>query len=81
MTSLHDRMPVILPRRHHELWLDPAETGPQRLASVLQPFPADRMTAFPVSTVVNAPANDVPECVEPLPDWQKGTPQSMQRAP
>ncbi|MFQ5349664.1 MAG: SOS response-associated peptidase [Thermoanaerobaculia bacterium] len=68
--AVHDRMPVILPRRHHELWLDPEERRPERLEPVLQPFPAGEMTAFPVSAVVNTPANDTAECVAPLPDWE-----------
>ena len=30
------------------------------------PYPADDMTAHPVSTHVNRPANDDPRCVEPV---------------
>ena len=70
LAPLHDRMPVILQPRHHELWLDPEETRAERLEAALQPFPADEMTLFPVSTVVNKPANDTPECVEPLAGWE-----------
>ena len=69
-SAVHDRMPVILPPSHHELWLDPKEGRSKRLAPVLRPFPADRMEAFPVSTVVNKPANDTAECIAPLPGWQ-----------
>ncbi len=68
--AVHNRMPVILPRRHHDLWLDPTEARTERLEGVLQPFPAAEMTLFPVSTVVNKPANDVPECAVPLPAWE-----------
>ena len=68
--ALHDRMPVILPRRHHGLWLDPGERRPERLTPLLEPYPADEMAAFPVSVTVNKPANDSPECVAPLPDWE-----------
>ena len=32
----------------------------------LGPYPADAMTAHPVSTHVNRPANDNPRCVEPV---------------
>jgi putative SOS response-associated peptidase YedK len=28
------------------------------------PFPADEMEAYPVSRLVNGPANDVGECIE-----------------
>ena len=63
--AVHDRMPVILPPRHHRLWLDPGERRPERLEALLQPFPADEMIAFPVSAVVNKPANDTAECIAP----------------
>ena len=69
--AVHDRMPVILAPPDHGLWLDPEERRPERLMPLLQPFPADEMTAFPVSSVVNAPANDAPECVAPLANWEK----------
>jgi putative SOS response-associated peptidase YedK len=68
---IHDRMPVILPPRHHALWLDPGEARPERLAPLLRPFPATEMTAFPVPPVVNRPGNDVPQCIEPLDGWEK----------
>lgn len=68
--AVHDRMPVILPPRHHELWLDPAVTSPDRLRPLLTPFPAAEMAAHPVSAMVNKPANDLPECVQPLAGWE-----------
>ena len=68
--KLHDRMPVILPPPRHELWLDPGETDPDRLTPLLEPYPAGAMTAFAVSPLVNKPANDLPECVQPLPGWE-----------
>jgi len=33
---------------------------------LLRPCPEDRLVSYPVSTLVNKPENDVPECVEPL---------------
>jgi putative SOS response-associated peptidase YedK len=68
--AIHDRMPVILPRRDFEHWLDPREHRPERLTPLLQPFPASEMTAFPVSTMVNRAANDEPGCIEPLSGWE-----------
>jgi putative SOS response-associated peptidase YedK len=35
------------------------------LKPLLKPFPADLMNAYPVSTLVNTPANDTPELVVP----------------
>lgn len=65
LADLHNRMPVILPAEAYEQWLDPAEQPPQRLDSLLRPYPADLMLAYPVSTLVNNPSNDSPECILP----------------
>ena len=66
MAPLHERMPVIIPPEHYGFWLDPEVQDATELEKLLQPFPVDEMTAYPVSTLVNSPKNDVPECVEPL---------------
>ena len=59
VAPVHGRMPVILPREAHDPWLA-GEDVP------LAPYPVDDMTAHPVSTLVNRPANDDPRCVEPI---------------
>ena len=41
-------------------WLDPTPLFPVDLNSLLVPYPADEMIAYPVSTLVNSPANDQP---------------------
>ena len=40
---------------------------PAELTPLLDPFPADEMTAYPVDTAVNSPRRDDPSCIEPLP--------------
>jgi putative SOS response-associated peptidase YedK len=65
MAQIHNRMPVILPHTAYEQWLDPAERTPDQLDGLLQPFPAGLMTAYPVSKLVNSPANDSRELIEP----------------
>jgi putative SOS response-associated peptidase YedK len=62
---LHDRMPAILARDGIAVWLDPA-AGADALTAALAPFPAEAMEAWPVSTLVNSPANDRPELIERL---------------
>lgn len=62
---IHNRMPVILHPRDYGKWLDSTPQTPDRLKPLLKPFPADRMDAYPVSTLVNTPANDIPELVVP----------------
>ena len=59
-------MAVILPSSAYDLWLDPSTQEAERLQPLLQPYPSEEMTAYPVSTRVNNPANDHPECVEPI---------------
>jgi putative SOS response-associated peptidase YedK len=63
MSHLHPRMPVILPPRARDIWLDP-ESDPPALQGLLRPFPGSSLRAHPVSTLVNSPRNDVPECIE-----------------
>lgn len=63
---IHNRMPVILPKTVHSAWLDPANEDPKSLESLLKPFPAKRMHAYPVSTYVNSPSRDGPKCIEPI---------------
>ncbi len=65
IARLHNRMPVILPPNVHSQWLDLAPQSPDRLQSLLVPYPAAEMEAYPVSTLVNSPGNDRAECVLP----------------
>lgn len=66
MRPLHDRMPVIVDRDNFDLWLDPKVGDAAQLQSLLVPHSPDDFEAFPVSRVVNSPANDLPNCIEPL---------------
>lgn len=67
VSPIHDRMPVIVRPEHYDQWLDPAQQDFKALAPVLEPFPASGMEAVPVSTKVNSPKHDEPDCVEPVP--------------
>jgi putative SOS response-associated peptidase YedK len=57
-------MPVILPVGNFEDWLQ--EQDLKSLLRLLQPYPAEEMTMYPVSKLVNSPANDQPACILPL---------------
>jgi putative SOS response-associated peptidase YedK len=59
-------MPVIVPRELEGLWLDPSPRAPGELARVLRPYPAEGLELFDVSSIVNSPANDGPECIQPI---------------
>ncbi len=66
MQPIHDRIPVILQPEDYDLWLDVQLQDPEMLKPLLQSFPAEAMTAYPVSTVVNNARNNTPECIVPL---------------
>lgn len=70
VAELHDRMPVILDREEERRWLETDDVDARQ--SLLDPFPADRTTAYEVSTAVNNPANEGPELVEPVGTDQSG---------
>ncbi|KPJ91877.1 MAG: hypothetical protein AMS18_08490, partial [Gemmatimonas sp. SG8_17] len=63
---IHNRMPVILQPTEYDTWLDPDVNDPARLGSLLRPFPARQMAAYPVSTFVSRAGNEGPTCIEPL---------------
>jgi putative SOS response-associated peptidase YedK len=65
--EVHDRMPAIIAPEDYAAWLDPATTSAAQLQPLLHVFPAQAMTAFPVSTAVNDPAVDDRSCIEPVP--------------
>ena len=62
VAPVHNRMPVILDAGDHARWLDPAAGG----RDLLKPCPAEWLEAILVSTRVNSPQNDDPECIMPL---------------
>ena len=66
MEPIHHRMPVILPEQVYASWLDPKLKNTVYLSGLLEPYKAEEMDAYPVSTMVNNPRNDLPECMAPL---------------
>jgi putative SOS response-associated peptidase YedK len=66
MEGIHNRMPLILPEDAYDTWLATGEQKPEALLPLLRPYKPEEMHAYPVSTLVNSPANDVPDCVLPI---------------
>ncbi len=64
LKTIHDRMPVILHRDDEPTWLDPENSDVEELQSLLRPYDSDEVEAYPVSTRVNSPKNDSPECIK-----------------
>jgi len=63
MTPIHHRMPVILAPQHYQAWLNP-KTAPDKLISLLEPFPEEPMESRKVSSFVNSPKNNSAQCLE-----------------
>ena len=66
MDPIHNRMPVILSEETEPLWLDPVTEDPDILRPLLLPSPAEEMESYQVSTYVNSPRNQGPECIKPV---------------
>jgi len=66
LRALHERMPVIVPKEDHGLWLDASVKDAALCQPLLRPYPAERMFYYPVSPLVNSPRNDDPPCAEPM---------------
>ncbi len=64
MSRIHVRMPVILPEKHFEQWLDREFKDLDALKKLLVPYTASKMEAFEVSDFVNNPRNEGKECME-----------------
>lgn len=66
VAQIHERMPVILPPRLYDAWMDPAQQNTRALTDLLKPYPDLLMEAYPVGLAVNSPRNDSPEVLRSL---------------
>jgi putative SOS response-associated peptidase YedK len=62
VADIHDRMPLILAPQDYIRWLG-EEAEPRDL---MQPFPAEPMRMWPISTRVNKPESDDASIIEPI---------------
>ena len=66
--QIHDRMPVILHRAEHQLWLDRSVNDPLDLQRLYQPYPSELLQEWTVTSLVNSPRNNGPELIKPQND-------------
>lgn len=64
MAEIHNRMPVILPHSSEKQWLN--SDNEHDLLELLRPFPAEKMSAYRISSLLNSPANNSKEVIQPL---------------
>jgi putative SOS response-associated peptidase YedK len=58
-------MPVILDPEDEAGWLQDG-TPMDRVLAMLRSYPAEKMDAYPVSTLVNSPVNNTEDIIQPL---------------
>jgi putative SOS response-associated peptidase YedK len=66
MRPIHNRMPAILRPEAYDQWLQKGEADPQEMQSLLRPYPAGEMEAYPVSRQVNSPKEEGRHLIEPV---------------
>lgn len=64
VAPVHNRMPVILNPAEAFAWLEEKNDA----TDLLQPYPAEEMEAYPVSTAVNRAIDDNPQLIKPISD-------------
>ena len=65
VAPIHNRMPVILPRRTWRSWLGEERGEADELQALLRPYPAEAMRAYPVAARVGNVRNNDPELLRP----------------
>jgi len=78
VAPIHNRMPVMLKKSDCRRWLAPGERSPEEFLELLSPYPADEMTAHPVSSLVSSPANEGPELIQPVAIPPESTPAQLE---
>lgn len=67
LESVHNRMPVILPRDRWDYWLDQSLTDTEEVRALMDfPAPDALLRFWPVRDLVNSIRNSGPELAEPL---------------
>ncbi len=66
LRPVHDRMPVMLHQADYDLWLDTDVRQTELLQELFKPYPAEEMTSYWVSTLVNKPTIDNAQLINSL---------------
>ena len=77
ISSIHERMPVILDRSVERQWLDRDLEDGRAALSYLQPVSPDQFEVYPVSSAVSSARNEGPELIEPAAGAVAGVPRLL----
>lgn len=78
--SIHGRMPVILRKPNYAVWLENGNNEEEKLKNIFEPLGDELLTIMPVSSMVNNPRNEGPDCVEPSKTTANNANQSVQKS-
>ena len=62
VAPVHDRMPVLVDRASHDVWL---RGSPESARQLLRPHPAETMRRVPVDFAVGNPRHESADCIRP----------------
>jgi putative SOS response-associated peptidase YedK len=65
ISTIHTRMPVILPKEQEDMWLD-QDLNEELALQLLRSYPDAGMGKYPISPTVNSPKNDSPTVLKPI---------------
>lgn len=65
MRPIHNRMPVILPEKEEEIWLNNG-LDEKKTLSLLNPYNNENLFAYEISTIINSARIDRPEILKPV---------------
>lgn len=71
MAPIHHRMPVMLRPDQFDVWLDHERSEPGDVAPLMQPAPADTMTAVKVGRYVSNVHHEGQKCLEPAGEFEE----------
>ncbi|KHE72699.1 SOS response-associated peptidase [Halobacillus sp. BBL2006] len=66
MKDIHHRMPVILPKKEQDLWIEPIKWSPDQAHEFVEQMSMEDLEAYEVSEYVNAAKNEGPRCIESI---------------
>jgi len=66
MAKIYNRMPVIVPLKNYDTWLDPMFLDTSNFKTMLRPFTAQPMKAWPVSRSMTEGKNSKASCVKKM---------------
>jgi putative SOS response-associated peptidase YedK len=67
LSTVHNRMPVIVAKDDYGTWLDPKVQTPEPLMPILAPYPSNELEMYPVTRRMSNPGYESPEIIEQVP--------------